>query len=200
MPHVDSVYNFGKRTLPIWIVLKDLIQDRFLKDGKPIFPPAGGLRKKGKKPNLPSLVEELLEQDKPRVNKLMEKYALLNQKSFQRIQDLKEKQIIFTDPVSPVKMDPDFLFSYLKHLQAEFPEFMPTWYSCGSPNRVFHDPFSPVFAQSDAIMLLAGVNPDAFHDKILKYAVNEAAYLEEANGSQYKRDYVQAFWPLSGVG
>ncbi|HLF54388.1 MAG TPA: hypothetical protein VI612_01575, partial [Candidatus Nanoarchaeia archaeon] len=166
MAHIDSVYSFGKRRLPIWIVLRDIIEKHFLKDGKLRAIKSGGLRLRGEEPNLSSLVDEMVNAES-RDENFMEKYALLNAEFLRHLDELKGREIIFTDPVSPTKLDPQFLFSYMKELGIPFPDFIPAWYASSKPGKVWHDPYSPMFAQTDAILLMSALNPMPWSGKII---------------------------------
>jgi len=164
MSHTDSIYSAGIRRLPVWVALKDVIQGLFIKDGKPAIKFPGGLRTRGEEPNLDSLVQEMLEPNE-RVEALWQKYSLLNKALLENIDAFKGREIIFTDPVSPDRLEGGkFLFPYMKALNLAFeqPEN-----DDGKPSPVWHDPYSPSFAQFDAVLLMAARNPPPWSKKII---------------------------------
>jgi hypothetical protein len=179
MGHIDSVYSFGHRTLPWWLVTRDHIREDFLRGDKPQWKNTGGLRRQGTAPNLNAIVQEMVGwEDSTRTTALMEKYIQLNSGLMENLDQLRGRDIIFTDPVSPVKLDPQFLFSYLSSLHIDYPEHAPSWYGAGMVDRVWHDPYSPLFAQTDAILTLAKMNPRAFESKIF-WPVSPVAFPSE---------------------
>lgn len=171
MAHVDSVYNFGKRITPIYTVLRKIINEMLFLDEEckhPILPRIRNLRVRGERPNLEErLLEVVEESSSSRLNSLFEKTELLNLNLVKQIDQLKGKDIIFTDPISPSEMDPQFLFSNLIDMGIEFPKDAPKHYGIGYPTRVWHDIYSPMFAQSDAILLMAKKNPGIWRKKII---------------------------------
>jgi len=157
--HVDSVYSFGKRSLPIWVVLKDCISDLFLSnDWKK---PRGALKGEGV-PSLSWKVDELLSADSSREDALFERFKKLNNGLMNNLDYFVGKDIIFTDPVTLSKMDPAFLFAAAKKLKISAP---PT-YESDPVKEVFHEPYSNMNAQSDAILFLSSLNPKAYENKI----------------------------------
>ena len=154
MAHLDTVYNPGIRVEPILLAVEPGINGF-------TFSKAGG-KKKAK-------LEELLEQAKENAEKARpfnEKFTEHNRLFLENLSSLKDEDIIFTDPTSPVKMDPHFLHAHLSALGHHLPDHAFLNYAHGYPTRVAIDPFAHRFAQSSAVLLLAHTNPKAYEGKI----------------------------------
>lgn len=167
MGHVDAVYSFGTRTEPHWIALGSIVRPFLFEDDRPRFRNTGGLRTARGSPNLTSVFNDSTDVS-DRDFALFFKYSELNRLLLERVEVLADRDIVFTDAILPSDFDPKFLFSYLKAQDVSYPSFAPSWYaSRRSAGRVFHDPFSPMSKLSDAVLLLAASNPDAWHDKVI---------------------------------
>jgi len=121
----------------------------------------GSLRGEG----LPSLswkVDELVSADSSREDALFERFKKLNAGVVRNLGYFVNKEIIFTDAITLSKMDPKFLFAAAKKLKIDAP---PT-YDSDPVKEVFHEPYSNMNAQSDAILLLSSLNPKAYENKI----------------------------------
>ncbi len=157
--HVDSVYSFGKRRLPIWVVLKDLIRDSFL--AQDWEKPRGAFKGKGV-PSLSWLVDEMVSADSSREDALFDRFKKLNKGVMTNLDELIGKDIVFTDAVTLSKMDPKFLFGAAKKLGVS----APLTYESDPVREIFHEPYSNMNAQSDALILLSALNPAAYAGKI----------------------------------
>lgn len=167
MSYIHPFYQGGKSLESILGALWGLVKDK-IETGNAKKPYNFGrtLRQKGKPPNLTDCLKENLSKlDGHRKQNAFKRWEDMNKGILENLDQLKGRRIIFTDPVSPTKLDPKFLFSYLKHMGIKYPDHAPAWYA-KETKRLWQDPMSPLWAQTDAMMLLAAVNPQQWDRQV----------------------------------
>lgn len=189
MSHIDSIYSFGKRLEPHWLALGELIKTQLFSTDTPHFKHTGGLRTTGRQPNLTDRLNDAIARAD---STLFSRFLEFNKAGLTHAPSLHDSTVIFTDGILPTKLDPAFLFPLLKALDIPYPSYAPAWWaSTKGCERAFHEPYSPLHKLTDAAILMAQLNPDAWNNIIL-WPVAPVAFPTRINTSGAEYAFPQA--------